>query len=59
MLASVAFIRNDRLVCITGGNDHCITIWDVSPFEEDAKSRHPKSQNGRSISICIFDQFSS
>ncbi|KAF8453325.1 hypothetical protein BGX38DRAFT_1178001 [Terfezia claveryi] len=49
VLASIALTRNDRLIYITGGNDQSITIWDVSPYE-DEKSRYPKSQNDQLLS---------
>ncbi|KAI5807338.1 hypothetical protein DFH27DRAFT_315009 [Peziza echinospora] len=49
VLSSVATTRRDRLIYITGGNDNCIAIWDVSPLNE-GQSVVAKSQNDELLS---------
>ncbi|KAL7268643.1 hypothetical protein RUND412_008720 [Rhizina undulata] len=48
ILASAVTHRRDRLIYITGGNDDCVAIWDVSPQELEAQAL--KSQNDQLLS---------
>lgn len=51
VLASAATTRNNRLLCITGGNDDCVAIWDVSSFcHSTAENLFRRSQNDQLLS---------
>lgn len=48
ILTSALTTRNSRLILITGGNDDCVAIWDVSRCETESLA--PKSQNDQLLS---------
>ncbi|KAI5790462.1 WD40-repeat-containing domain protein [Pyronema domesticum] len=48
VLASATTSKNDRLLYITGGNDDCVAIWDVSEFA--AVPAAPSTQNDQLLS---------
>ncbi|KAI5778432.1 hypothetical protein EDC01DRAFT_731807 [Geopyxis carbonaria] len=50
VLASCVTTRNDRLLYITGGNDDCVAIWDVSFFEATASKTTGRTQNDQLLS---------
>lgn len=45
VLASAVTSRNNRLIYITGGNDDCVAIWDVSSYEAADAPNSVRSQN--------------
>ncbi|KAI5852733.1 hypothetical protein DFP73DRAFT_469640 [Morchella snyderi] len=50
ILTSAITTRNDRLILITGGNDDCVAIWDVSACELDESSGPQQTQNDQLLS---------
>jgi di- and tripeptidase len=50
VLASAVTSRNNRLIYITGGNDDCVAIWDVSYFETAATKYTGRSSQDQLLS---------